>query len=1000
MPTRELLTPAQRTQLNEIPEELSQRELSRYYTFSNEEIEVVNRHRGAANRLGFAVQLGFLRYPGRPLSPQEDVPLHILAHIGQQLGISPAVMQDYARIRDTTRREHLAEIRRVFGYRVFTLREYRELNQWLLPTALSTDKGILLVEALIQEMRNRKIIVPGITTVERFAWFVRHRAENLVYKQLTQGLTAEQCTQLDKLLTIRTGGRQTYLVWLRQPPESTSNKSFHELMDRRDFIKNLQLPLENGRRVHQNRLTQLAREGSRYSAQHLARFNDRRRYATLMAFLHHTYAALTDHGLDAHDKLIGRMFNRGEHTHKDQFQRDGKLINEKVRLYAQIGKVLISARDSKQDPFELLQSVIAWDRFVATVEEAEQLTRSENFDYLGLLDRRYQQLRKYAPRLLDSYDFRASASPSAALLGALHLLKEMNASGKRKIPDDAPVEFVKPRWEKYVIREQEIDRHYYEICALAELRNHLRSGDIWVTGSRQFKDFDEYLLPTDTWMKMKVTGKLPLSVDTNVEQYLEDRIRKVETELLTVSELIRKEQLPDVSLSGGILRVSPLKKMVPDGVEELIRRTYDLLPRIKLTDLLVEVDGWTQFSRHFTRLHSNAEVKDKSVLFAAILADGINLGLAKMADACPGISFDQLAWVSDWYIRDDTYSKALAEIVDFHHKHPFASHWGDGTTSSSDGQRFKAGSRSGPTAQVNAKYGQDPGVTFYTHISDQYSPYHVKVISSTAKDAPYVLDGLLYHETELNIEEHYTDTAGYTDHVFAMCHLLGFRFAPRIRDLGDKRMYSFGKPTEYPDLAPLLGGKIDTRKIRDYWDDVLRLATSIKRGTVTASLILGKLSSYPRQNGLAWALREIGRIEKTLFTLEWLHSPELRRRVQIGLNKGEAKHALARAVFFNRLGEIRDRSYEDQMYRASGLQLVVAAIVLWNTAYLSRAVDTLRDRGYEIPSEYLQHLSPLGWEHITLTGDYVWNLKQRTDINHPRPLREKSALMRLGARNQ
>lgn len=138
-------------------------------------------------------------------------------------------------------------------------------------------------------------------------------------------------------------------------------------------------------------------------------------------------------------------------------------------------------------------------------------------------------------------------------------------------------------------------------------------------------------------MKMKVTGKLPVSVYTNVDQYLEDRIRKVETELLTVSELIRKEQLPDVSLSGGVLRVSPLKKMVPDGVEELIRRTYDLLPRIKLTDLLVEVDGWTQFNRHFTYLHSNAKVNDKFVVSAAILADGINLGLAKMADVCPGV---------------------------------------------------------------------------------------------------------------------------------------------------------------------------------------------------------------------------------------------------------------------------------------------------------------------------------------------------------------------------
>ncbi len=121
--------------------------------------------------------------------------------------------------------------------------------------------------------------------------------------------------------------------------------------------------------------------------------------------------------------------------------------------------------------------------------------------------------------------------------------------------------------------------------------------------------------------------------------------------------------------------------------------------------------------------------------------------------------------------------------------------------------------------------------------------------------------------------------------------------------------------------------------------------TSIKQGTVTASLILRKLGSYPRQNGLALALRELGRIERSLFTLDWLQNIELRRRVNAGLNKGEARNALARAVFFNRLGEIRERSFESQQYRASGLNLVVAAIILWNTVYLEQAIQFLKDHG-------------------------------------------------------
>lgn len=284
------------------------------------------------------------------------------------------------------------------------------------------------------------------------------------------------------------------------------------------------------------------------------------------------------------------------------------------------------------------------------------------------------------------------------------------------------------------------------------------------------------------------------------------------------------------------------------------------------------------------------------------------------------------------------------------------------------------------------KYGNDPDVTFYTHISDQYAPFHTKVINAAVRDATHVLDGLLYHESDLRIEEHYTDTAGFTDHVFALCHLLGFRFAPRIRDLADKRLYVPGKSSQWPTLSPLIGGPFNIKLIEQQLGEVLRLAASIQKGTVTASLILRKLGSYPRQNSLALALREIGRIERTLFMLEWLRDPALRRRVTAGLNKGEAHNALARAVCFNRLGEIRDRSFENQRHRASGLNLVVAAITLWNTVYLERATEMMaKSRPFD--PALLQHVSPLGWEHVNLTGDYTWHTNKRVAKGGLRPLR-------------
>ncbi|MFL4169990.1 Tn3 family transposase, partial [Escherichia coli] len=236
------------------------------------------------------------------------------------------------------------------------------------------------------------------------------------------------------------------------------------------------------------------------------------------------------------------------------------------------------------------------------------------------------------------------------------------------------------------------------------------------------------------------------------------------------------------------------------------------------------------------------------------------------------------------------------------------------------------------------------------------APFSTRVVNVGVRDSTYVLDGLLYHESDLRIEEHYTDTAGFTDHVFALMHLLGFRFAPRIRDLGETKLYVPQGVQAYPTL---IGGTLNIKHVRAHWDDILRLASSIKQGTVTASLMLRKLGSYPRQNGLAVALRE----------------------------QGEARNSLARAVFFNRLGEIRDRSFEQQRYRASGLNLVTAAIVLWNTVYLERATQGLVEAGKPVDGELLQFLSPLGWEHINLTGDYVWRQSRRLEDGKFRPLR-------------
>jgi len=738
--------------------------------------------------------------------------------------------------------------------------------------------------------------------------------------------------------------------------------------------------------VHQNRLLKIAREGGQMTPADLARFESIRRYATLVALVIECMATVTDEIIDLHDRIMGKLFAVAKNKHQQQFQASGKAINDKVRLYSSIGQALVKAKETGSDPFAAIESVISWDDFTASVNEAQKLAQPNDFDFLHKIGEQYNTLRRYAPAFLDILILRA-APAAKDVVDAIDTLRAMNIQNTRKLPVDAPIKFIKKRWEKLVITDNGIDPRYYELCVFSELKNALRSGDVWVQGSRQFKDFEEYLLPADKFETLKLAHELPLAIATDCDQYLHDRLLLLEQQLEIVNRMASANDLPDAIITESGLKVTPLDALMPDAAQTLIDQTAMQLPHVKITELLMEVDEWTGFTDQFTHLKTADNAKDKTLLMTAILADAINLGLTKMAESCPGTTYAKLSWLQAWHIRDETYSAALAKLVNAQFGQSFAENWGDGTTSSSDGQRFRAGGRAESTGHVNPKYGSEPGRLFYTHISDQYAPFSSKVVNVGVRDSTYVLDGLLYHESDLRIEEHYTDTAGFTDHVFGLMHLLGFRFAPRIRDLGDTKLFIQNSDTTYHALKPMIGGTLNIKQIRTHWDEILRLATSIKQGTVTASLMLRKLGSYPRQNGLAVALRELGRIERTLFILDWLQSIELRRRVHAGLNKGEARNALARAVFFNRLGEIRDRSFEQQRYRASGLNLVTAAIVLWNTVYLERAINAISANNKPADNELLQYLSPLGWEHINLTGDYLWRNRTKVGAGKFRPLR-------------
>ena len=659
MTRRQQLTEAQIAALFAPPTD--QRELVRHYTLSDADMAMIRRCRGDHSRLGYALMLCYLRHPGRPLHVNERPPAALVSFVAEQIDVSPEAFDGY-RGSEQNRRRHATELQTRLRRRAFGPRPAAELAGWLQWHAIENDRLAHLADLAVEECRRRRIILPPPRTLERLCVEARYRARREVQRRLTDGLSAEQRQQLDALTQRRAETSQSWLTWLRQMPEATKPVVMLGLIERLEHVHAINLDAARGHRVHQARLVRLAREACRTTAQHIAEYERQRRHATLVAVTLDLAASLTDQAIDLFDRLIGTMFRKAEGRHARAFQADGRAINEKVRLYARIGTALIAAREAKRDAFDAIAAVLSWDRFRETVTEAEALARSEEFDAYQMLTEHYAGVRRWSPAFLATFTFQGVPAV-APLLRAIDMLRAMNNAPPLSLPKSAPTSFIRERWARYVMPGGRIDRRYYELCVLSELRDRLRAGDVWVVGSRRYRSFEERLISRETLEELEQSGTLPVAVEADFEQFIAARRAVLDERLAEVDLKARDGLLPEVTLERGVLKITPIEKSTPPEAEALVARLYAMLPRVRITDLLSEVARWTQFTDCFTHLRTGEMAADERVLMTGLLADGLNLGLTRMAEACTIASLGQLGWMADWHIRDETYALALQRLV-------------------------------------------------------------------------------------------------------------------------------------------------------------------------------------------------------------------------------------------------------------------------------------------------------------------------------------------------
>lgn len=962
MPRRNILTDRQRAVLFDLSTD--QTALLRHYTLADDDLEIIRARRRSHNRFGFALQLCALRYPGRLLAPGEVIPEAVTRFLAAQLGLRPDDLADYA-AREETRREHLAALREVYGYKMFTGRGSRDLKVWLEDAAETARSNEDLARSFVEQCRATQTILPGITVIERLCADALVAAERRVDARIAGRLDKELGNRLDALLTEDAGGSVTRFVWLRQFEAGQNSADMNRLLDRLEFLRGLALDRSILAGVPPHRVTRLRRQGERYFAGDLRDISGDRRLAILAVCAAEWRSTIADAVVETHDRIVGKTWREAK-SRCDARADDAKAaLKDTLHAFSTLGSALLEAHEDRASLEEAVQSACGWSSLKGLVATAAQLTDTFAADPLAHVCHGYHRFRRYAPRMLRLLDIRAApvAEPLLAAAGVIAGQETVTA---------LPLTFLRrgSKWQRHLNADDVDGQRLWEVAVLFHLREAFRSGDIWLAHSRRFGDLKDALVPAEV---ARATPMLAMPFEP--EAWLADRKVRMSDALRRLARAAKAGAIPGGSIEDGVLKIDRLTAAVPEDAEAVVLDLYGRLPGIRITDLLLEVDDDIGFTEAFTHLRTGVPCADRIGLLNVLLAEGLNLGLSKMAGATNTHDYFQLSRLSRWHVESEAMAHALAMVIEGQSSLPMARFWGAGQTASSDGQFFPTTRQGEAMNLINAKYGHEPGLKAYTHVSDQFGPFATQTIPATVNEAPYILDGLLMTDAGQKIREQFADTGGFTDHVFAVTALLGFQFIPRIRDLPSKRLYLFDPAACPKELKELIGGKVKEPLIISNWPDILRSVATMATGAMQPSQLLRKFASYSRQHELAVALREIGRVERTLFIIDWLLDADMQRRAQIGLNKGEAHHALKNALRIGRQGEIRDRTTEGQHFRMAGLNLLAAIIIYWNTKHLGNAVTQRQHDGLDCPAELLAHISPLGWAHILLTGEYRWPKK-------------------------
>lgn len=975
-------------------------ELNELWTLRSDEFSLL-RNRKKENKFCIALMLKYFQVTSFFPKEISDIPKSVIFHIAKQINVPFELARSWKwDFKDSDSYRYKRRIRDYLGFRRFKKEDMPKIKAWLLQTVLPEgNQSMAYLQNKIYKYLNENKIEPfSQESLNRCISSVLNVFETKLFASIFRSLTKAKKESLLDLLTPQEKHSPGSL-YLRDLKQDAGNVSLESILEEIEKIKRIQkigllASLFNGipPRLLEKYRARIMSERPSEIRNHKGPI----KYATLAIFCHVRGQEILDNLVDLLIQVIHKIGKKSEKKADKKLIGALKKIEGKQTILLNLAKVAIDNPDGIIK--EVIYPVVGSETLQEIIKESK-LIRGYKEQIYTLMRASYgSYYRRMLAPILGNISFQSNNTAHQPVLEALKTLKKYLDSTVIYYPiqEKIPIKgVVKPGWQDLIVEKLEnkargnkvlkrINRINYEIAVLKALREGLRCKEIWVNGANKYRNPDEDL-PID-FEKNREQHYLALKKPKDAREFTSKLQEEMRTALFMLNKGAPKNiKVKILAKKGGYISLSPLdEQSTPPNLEAIKKQILKRWQIIELLDILKETNFRTNFTSVFFSTASREYLEPGEFtkrLLLCLFSYGTNIGLKRIAASNLETSFEELRHIRRRYLTKANLRAAICEVVNAILRERDEKIFGEATTSvAGDSKKFGAWDQNLLT-EWHIRYG-GRGVVIYWHIDKKSALIFSQLKSCSASEVSSMIEGVLRHCTDMDVQKGYVDSHGQSTVGFAFSYMLGFDLLPRIKAIHKEKLYrpEAGKPNDCPHLQNILTRPIRWNLIEEQYDQIVKFTTALRLGTADAESILRRFTSNNAQHPVYQALMELGRAAKTIFLCRFLHDEELRREIHEGLNVIESSNSVNDFIFYGKSGEISTNRREEQELSMLCLHLLQNSLVYINTLLLQ---SVLANPQWEdkLTKEDKRGITALFYEHINPYGLITINLHQRIPID-------------------